>query len=90
MTGTQCRVPRKREGSKPPKSTSPPKEESGFLEEGGDVSHLFSFSILKKKCGLIPLCFPQMLRVLSLTLVWSELCDAQHASKKPPCYPAAP
>lgn len=44
VTGTQFRVPMKREGSKPPKSSSPPSEDSGFLEGGGDMRDFRSFT----------------------------------------------
>jgi len=47
VTGTQFRVPVKWEGSKPPKSSSPPWEDSGFLEGGGgrDVRDFLSFAL---------------------------------------------
>ena len=45
VTGTQFRVPVKREGSKPPKSSSPPREDSGFLEGGVVVRDFLSFTL---------------------------------------------
>lgn len=37
--------------------------------------------------GIDPLVLPTGAQGFSLTLLWSELCDAQHATKKPPCHP---
>lgn len=69
VTGTQFRVPVKREGSKPPKSSSPPREDSGFLEGGGgNMRDFLSFTPHFKRVDLYPLSSHECLGSFALFL----------------------